>query len=468
MPPIHTLSYRGPLTNTVKLHFVAIPSVFEEIFVNESTDIKHTPGTFQRNIVIDANMETLSISFNVRKFVGTTDFCGYGGIRMFNHLNTTVNGYPGHNFLHARVPHIDIKQDSMSTFLRKASYLPICTNDSLIFEQKLYLDFGKTYFVFYDFNSAWDIDMTLTVHPSKYQALYNFEDTYCFGKMQTYIFDNFFIHCKIFLVRLSKQIPLILQWSRSSTTNKNNFECVWHGRMDVKINLNYMNLVMYNSQNEFCLPNSIITVTGVSETKEVVIGNNTQDQSVNNAESVRIKRYKGNCPDLDQSSYAIILTPSDVSRCFSRSSDFEVIRNDILNTNFQILTGGCISLDAILTHGFYVVYIMAPFYNIPMSDMWIYYSLTISKGCSKSSGMKVYFRATTSKYERFVYFEFSQERYHYIFHDYCLFSVLQFYLEKSLQECTADIEFTLSPYSQTFTFGRLDYFKVLTIHFFLE
>ena len=59
MPPIHTVSYRGPLTTTIKLYFVAILSVFEEIFVNESTDIKHIPGTFQRNIVIDANVERL-------------------------------------------------------------------------------------------------------------------------------------------------------------------------------------------------------------------------------------------------------------------------------------------------------------------------------------------------------------------------------------------------------------------------
>ena len=328
----------------------------------------------------------------------------------------------------------------------------------------MYLDFGKTYFVFYDFNSAWDIDMTLTVHPSKYQALYNFEDTYCSDKIQTYIFDNFFIHCKLSFVRLTKQIPLILQWSRSSTTNKNNFECVWHERMDVKINLNNMNLGLYNTKNELCTPNSMIVLTGVSKTEIVIIGNHTEDQSVTNAESVRIRRYKGNCPDLDQSSYAVILTPSnDVSRCLTRYTDFEVIRVAALNTKVQILTGGCVPFDAILTHGFYVVYIMAPFYNIPMLDKWIYYSLTISKGCSQSDGMKVYFRGTTSKYKH--YFELTQERYHYIFHDYCLFSVLQFYLKEPLHNCTADIEFTVSPYSQNYTFDRPDYFKVLTIQF---
>ena len=466
MPAFHTVSYRGPLTTTLKLNFVVIPSVFEELFANESADIKHTKEAFQRNIVIDANVRKLSISFKVRKFVGPTDFCGYGGIRMFNHLNTTVSRHPTHNYLQAHVQY-NTKQKSHSIYLRKASYLPICTNDSLIFERQFYLDFGKTYFVFYDFNSVWDIDVTLNVHPSKYQALYNYEETYCSDIIQTYVFNNFFILCKISLVRLTQQIPLILQWSLGSSTIfqkkvLKNFECVWQGRMDMIINQNYMNLVIFNSAKKICSPNSILFITGGSKTKTVILGKNTQNQRLLNVDSLEIKRFIGNCPDVEQSSYAIILTSSqDVSLTFSRPADFTEIRHKTIQTKYQQLADRYVSLDATMTTGLYIFYIMAPFYNIVLLNKWIFYSLTISNDCYESAQMTTYFRTSTSKQTRLVHFEFPQDRYYYAFQDYCLISVLQFYLEQFSLKCTAYIEFTMSPFARSFTFHRWNYFKVL-------
>ena len=462
LPAFHTVSYRGPLTTALKLNFDAIPSVSEELFVNESIDIKHTAGTFQRTFVIDANVERLSISFKLRKFVGPTDFCGYGGIRMFNHLNTSVNRHPRHNYLQAHVPARKTKRNRHSEFLRSAPYLPICTNDSLIFKRQFYLDFGKTYFVFYDFNSVWHMDVTLNVHPSKYQALYNYEETYCSYKIQAYIFDSFFINCKLSLVKLTQEIPLILQWSLGNIMiQKNileNFECVWHKRMDLIINQNYMNLVIFNSAKQICSPNSVLFITGASKTRTVVLGSNTQNQTIPNVESIKIKRFLGACPDLEQSSYAIILTSSqDVFLSFSRPADFFEVD---YKTKYQILTDRYVSLDATMPIGLYIFHIMTPFYDILLHNKWIFYSLIISNDCYQSAQMTIYFKTSTFEQTRLVHFEFPQDRYHYAFQDYSLISVLQFYLQRFSLECTGYIEFTISPFTRSFTVHRWKSFQV--------
>ena len=449
MPAFHTISYTGSLTTTVKLHFQPIPSVFEYLTVNESTVIKNTPGTFQRNIAIDANEERLSISFNVRKFVGATDFCNYGGIRMFNHLNASLSYHHTHRFIQAHIPYAKIKHNGMPS-LKKSIYAPICTNDSFIFERKFYLDFGTTYIVFYDFNSMWSIDLTLNVHPSKYNAIFNFQHTYCNEVAKVYKFRDFFIHCTLTLVRLTEQVPLILQWPRNSYRAgkhaSENTECVWPGIMDLTINHNYRNLRIFNKEMKLCSPTSLLHITTLYNITTVLLDKNIQNHSVSNAESFMLVTTFSNCRFMEQSSYAIILTHfSGDNRCSSSRNAFTISDDSDKTTNHKKITDQCISFDVTMRMGMYAFYFMEPFFNILYQDQWIYYSIIISEGCYRGAGVKVYFQNRFVKSSRIVHFKFTQHKYHYIWYGYGIMGVLMIHLKRILLECSAYIEMTSAP-----------------------
>ena len=465
LPAFHTISYVGSLTTTLTLHFHSIPSVFEYLTVNESTVIKHTVGTFQRNIAIDTNEERLSISFNVRKFFGATDFCGYGGIRMFNELNSSLSYHDKHNFVQAHIPYDYSKHNLTEKSVKKAIYDPICTNDSFIFQRKFYLDFGTTYLVFYDFNSIWNIDLTLNVHSSKYNAIYNFQHTYCNHGVLVFIFQDFFINCKLIVVRLTRQIPLILQWPRDSKyavkDALGNVECLWPGSMDLTFDHNYRNLIIFNSENKLCTPNNMLHITTSSNKITLLLGRNIQNQSVPNVESFTVIRSLSNCRFMEQSSYAITLTPSPgANRCSSSRTAFAPSDKYVRGTKHRQINDECVSLDVTMTKGMYLFFFMEAFFNILLQDKLVYYSLIISKGCYKGLGMKVYFQTTLAKPGRMVYFEFTQHKHHYIWYDYGIMGTLMFRLERISLECSAYIELTSSPQKKDYLSYRRPYFKV--------
>ena len=354
------------MTTTLKLHYRAVPSAIEDLYVNESMNIKHSNGTLQRTIVVDANKERLSVSFHVQRFVGPSDHCGYGGIRMFNQVKVSYAYGEHHGNLQAHIPHSNIGQKYHRQYLKSSKYFPICTNDSFIFERKFYLDFGKTYFVFYDFNSLWSIDITLTVHPSKYTALYNFEESYCDGYIDLFIFNDFFINCALRLVRLTRQVPIILQWYRDNDKIKlrkmnlqsYNIEGIWPGSMDLIITENFRNVGIFNSKSEICKSATVLLVKGLDKVTSVFLGRHTQNQSITNAESLTIRNFYGNCALLEQSSYAIILTPSSSqkdSRCISMRQNFlSKYYTYSGNRKYQTFTKECVSLiDIFPNHPFY-------------------------------------------------------------------------------------------------------------------
>ena len=467
LPAFHTISYVGSVTTTLKLHFHSIPSVFEELSVNQSTVIKHTTGTFQRNIAIDANSERLSISFKVRKFFGATDFCGFGGIRMFNQLNSSLSYHNEHGFLQAHVPYDDTKHNLNVKSMKKSKYDPICANDSFIFKREFYLDFGKTYIVFYDFNSMWNIDVTLNVHSSKYNAIFNFQDTYCNQQVDVYIFNGFFINCKLILIKLTRQVPIILQWPRNARyvgrKEQQNIECLWPGSMDLTINHSYRYLRIFNIGNKLCTPNNILHITTASDRIALLLGRNVHNHSVLNAESLIVTRSLTICPFKEQSSYVIILTPSSGNvRCHSSRIAFTARGNSAKVTNERKINDGCVSLDVTMTKGVYLFYFMEPFFNILLEDKFVYYSLIIRKGCYKNSAFKVYFQTTLAETSRMVHFEFTQRRYHYIWYSFGIMGVLMFHLERISLECSAYIELTSLPQKQDFQYSSRSYFKVST------
>ena len=442
-----------------------MPIVSEELFVNESTDIKHSRGLFQRTFVINADNAKLSVSFNVRRFFGATDFCGYGGIRMFNqiYMYTTVH----RQSLYAYVTNAGLKNRLHQQFIKNTSYDPICTNDSLVFHSKFYLDFGKTYFVFYDFSPMWNIDLTLNVHSSSYNALYDFQHSYCsHPKIQAYIFNDFFLNCYAALIKLTRQVPLIVQFSRESGTLENrgkiNFQCFWPGIMDLTINQHHRNLKVFNSEKELCTPNQIIRIAVASNITTVLIGKTTQSQTVSNAESFIVASSLGNCNAMDQTSYAVIINPSlGNARCILGDTDFTMDGSSEKTTNFKIASKDCLSLDATLTtNGIYSIYILEQSFNIPLQDNWIYYSVTINEGCIKSTKMIIYFITVVSTVSRYVHFEFPELKYHHIFYDFGNIRYLQFFLERFLPDCAVYIEFTSSTRKKSIPLYRKHFFKV--------
>ena len=424
-------------------------------------------GLFQRTFVIDAYKEKLSVSFNVRKFFGSTDFCGYGGIRMFNqaHMYTTVD----RQILYAYVTNTSLKNKLHQQFIKNTSYLPICTNDSLIFKSKFYLDFGKTYFVFYDFSPTWNIDVTLNVHSSNYNALYDFEHSYCSHKIKAYVFNDFFLNCNAVLVKLIRQVPFILQWSRESRFLENrteiNLQCFWPGIMDLTIVQNHRDLKVFNSEHELCTPNQIIRIAGVSNTTAVLIGTTTQSQTVSNAESFMVVSSLGNCYAMDQTSYVVIINPSFQStRCILSDTDFTVGGSSEKTTNYMVASKDCLTLDATLTtKGIYAIYLLEQSFNIPLQDNWIYYSVTINEGCVKSAKMLIYFITVVSTLSRYVYFEFPEFKYHHIFYDFGNLRFLQFYLERFSLDCAVYFEFTSSASKQSISLYQKRFFKVYCI-----
>ena len=474
MPAFHTISYEGPVTTILRFHYHAAPSAIEDLHVNESIDIKHSEGTFQRTIVVDANKERLSVSFDVRKFDGPSDHCGYGGIRMINQVKASYNYADKSTTLEAHIPHTNIREKlhKQYVFTKNAKYFPICTNDSLVFERKFYLDFGKTYFVFYDFNSLWSVDVTLNVHPSTYNAIYNFEEYYCTHKINMFIFKDFYINCALRLVRLTRQVPIVLQWFRDSRNfevamlkrESLDIEGTWPGSMDLMIYQNFRNIKIFTSDSQICRSKNVLLVTGLAKITSVLLGIHTQNQSISNAGSLKIRRLLGNCPFLDQGSHAIMLTPPSSQRdslCTIMRPDFQSAHYTYyVNKKYQTFTEGCVSLNVEMTSGKYELYIMEPFYNNPVQNKWIYYYLAISEQCLRGSGIKIYFYTLILKEHHVFYFKFLEGKHYYIWYDYGVYSVLYFHIERHLVECTAYIEFTSSPYRLEFPYSRKKYFKV--------
>ena len=455
----------------LKLHYNAVPSAIEELYVNESIDIKHSEGTLQRTIVVDANKERLSVSFDVRKFDGPSDYCGYGGIRMFNHVKSFVAYDLIYKKYEALIQIGNIRRKYYKQFVIKSKYFPICTNDSLIFERKFYLDFGKTYFVFYDFNSMWNIDVSLHVHPSPYIAIHNFEQSYCGGEINRFIFNDFIINCALRLVKLKRQVSFVLQWLRDSSMifqreKPIDIEGIWPGIMDLTITQNFRNVRTFDLENQLCRSAKVLLVTDLVTVTLVPLGQHTRKQSIPNAESLMIQRPWGNCPHLDQGSHVIILTPSSSQRdgrCISIYNNFSSKHFTTSgNIKYQSLTKGCISLKAAMTVGMYQLNFIEPLYNFPIANKWMYYSIAISKRCYSGSGMKIYFQSLLFKENQAFYFNFAQQRSHYIFYDYGITSTLYFHLERFRQECKADVEFTTLPYTTRGNLkGNRAHFKVL-------
>ena len=366
----------------------------------------------------------------------------------------SINRHSTHGYVQAHVPYDPIKHKTHQHFIKKTAYRPICTNDSSIFERTFYLDYGTTYIVFYDFNSVWNIDLTLSVHPSEFNALSNFEESYCNKKVQVYKFQDFVINCSFSMIKLTRQVPLLVHWSRVEVPEESIIKSVfyWPGLMDLTVNHKHRNLVVSRAQEENCTPSNALFMFGASSTTTLLLGENAHNQKVLNVDVLRVEHGIGNCPDMDQSIYNVIFTPAIVNHyCI-------LVHNNIFQppSKSQLIHSDCFKGEGTMTTGLYRLYGI----DSHVQNNWKYYSITIGEACYRGAQIKVYFRSSTLKQRRFFYYELTPNKHHHILHDYGFRRFFYFYLDRYVSQCTAYIELTPTLHNRNHQFHNRFSFKV--------
>ena len=451
------------------VHFQKIPTIFEQLTVNQSTRIQNSTGLFQRNFIIDVTDQRLSLKLTMRRFSGATDFCKYGGLRIFNHVNTarkrtapTVTAY---------VPFNKSKHNVNDYFFKNSIFFPICTNDSFIFKRRFYMSIGRTYLIFYSYNNMFNIDVTLNVYPSIYIALFNIVENYC--DLQTtdlYIFSGFYINCKILLIKFSPKVPFIVQFSGDSFISLEysygtEIDVVWPGRMDIEIYEDHRHIEAYNRAYHLCKTNAFLRIKGILGITIVQLNGSKALRRITHAESMIIHRSLHECSELHDNSYSIVFTPTvGDTRCVSSYMDYKTelfSRPSDIKLNYLTLSKTCTFLDLTIRRGDYSLYIMEAFYHIPLKDNWIYYYLIINEACNRHSGIGVALVTIDSNYKGAYYFQFPRMKSQFIFYDFGIIRFLYIHFDSLMHGCKAHVEIISTPSGKGPSLGNnLAYFKV--------
>ena len=452
------------------IRFKSIPNDFESLSVNQSVRVNSSPGIFQRNIVIDATDTPLSLMLTVQKFTGATDSCNYGGLRMYHHVSMAVTDTD--NETTAYIPYNNSKHQSYKKVSKTSDYLPICTNDSFMFNRKFHLDIGRTTLIFFSYNSMFNIDVTLTVYQSMTIALYNIETYYCHNSsIHKYIFNGFYIYCPLVVVQLTKNVPFILQWSSSANSEEpidiGSTNLLWPDRMDMTIyhDNRHIEATYKNAKGyaQICKPITYLRIDSIDGVINTPLGISHGTRTVAMAESLIIKHSNLMCKNVEYSSFSSILTPlPGNTRCVLSTSNFTVNGKSIMGSKYILLSKSCTFLDATLTRGEYSLFLMEPLYQMSqtaMNDNWVYFYLNIKESCLLDSGISVYFITETTT-ARTSYYEFPNTESQFVFHDFGLFRKLQFNLIRFLRECKAYVEILSMPASKESRSVQQNYFKV--------
>ena len=466
VPIYHSLSYRGPALMDLVVNFQKKPTIFEPLTVNQSTRIQNSTGIFQRNFIINVTDQRLSLKLTVRRFSGATDFCKYGGLRMFNHVDMAVE--PNVNKHTAYIPFDKSKHNFNDALLEKSVYFPICTNDSFIFKSRFHMDIGRTYLIFYSYNNMFNIDVTLDIYPSIYIALFNIDENYCDARLiELYMFPDFYINCKTLLIKFSRKVPFIVQFSGDSfiplkDSYREDTEFIWPGRMAIEVYDDQRNIEAYKTANHLCKTNSFLRITGTLGITKVPLNGSRAARRIPHAESLIIYRSFHECIELPDNSYSIVFTPTvGDTRCVSSYMDYKTkifSRTSDFKLNYLTLTKTCTFLDLTIIRGVYVLYIMEAFYHLPLGDNWIYYYLNFNEACNRRSGIGVSLVTIDSRHTGVFYFQFPRMKSQFVFHDFGIIRFLYFHIGSFLQGCKANVEIISTPSAKGHTF--VESFKV--------
>ena len=471
VPIYHNLSYRGPALMHLVVHFQKIPTNFEPLNVNQSTKIQNSTGVFQQNFFIDVTDKRLSLKLTVRRFSGATDFCKYGGLYMFNHIDMALKTTA--KSVTAYIPFNKSKHKFNKSLLKKTILFPICTNDSFIFKRRFHLDIGRTYLIFYSYNNMFNIDVTLDVYPSIYVALFNIDENYCDAQtIDLFMFADFYINCNMLLIKLLHKVPFIVQFSgdsfiRLEDSYRTDTDFVWPGRMGMEIYEDHRHIEAYNTENHLCKTNAFLRVTDTLGITDVLLNGSKTERRIAHAEYLMIHRSLHECSELHDNSYSIVLTPTvGDTRCVSSYIDYKTklySRTSDNKLNYLTLTKTCTFLDLTIIRGIYKLYIMEAFYHLPLEDNWNYYYVIINEACNQRSGIAVSLVTIDSRYKGIYYFQFPRMKSQFIFRDFGIIRLLYFHIGSLLKGCKAYIEIISTPSAKGHTFVNnihAGYFKV--------
>ena len=453
VPIYHSLSYRGPALMDLVVHFQKIPTIFEPLTVNQSTRIQNLTGIFQRNFIIDVTDQRLSLKFTVRRFSGVTDFCKYGGLSMFNHVDMAVEPNVKKHIAH--IPFDKSKHNVNESLLQNAVYFPICTNDSFIFKSRFHMDLGQTYLIFYSYNNMFTIDVTLDIYPSIYIALFNIDENYCDAQMiELYKFSDFYINCEMLLIKFLRKVPFIVQFSGDSfiplkDSYRKDPDFLWPGRMAIEVYDDQRNIEAYNTDNHLCKTNAFLRIKGTLGITNVQLNGSRTTRRITHAESLIIHRSFYECIELHDTSYSIAFNPTvGDTRCVSSYMNYntKLFSSTFVNKlKYLTLTKPCTFLDLTITRGNYVLYIMEAFYQSPVADNWIYYYLKLNEDCNRRSGIGVSLVTMDARYTGVFYFQFPRMKSQFVFYDFGMIRFLYFHIDSFLQGCKAIVEIISTP-----------------------
>ena len=433
--PLHSIYYIGlPLTH-IQLTYKVIPTIVEYIKFNVSTNVKHHTGTFQRNIEIDVTQQPVAIQLSVRKFTGYTDSCKYGGIRMYHRLSMAIPPeYLTQRFVAAHVPY-DSKEHSPNKIElnREDEYIQACTNDSIIFKKMFYLDFGTTNIVFYGYSSMFEIDLNLTVYPSNYICVFNFEVRYCGKSIHIYVYKSFIINCLLQTIQLTQQIRLNLQWSGSRVATSDYTEMLWPGIMDITVDCNYLSykaVVINTGSVKGCIIYDSLRITGLHKDTIITLlwKGNVNHYFVPDAESLMIKRRQDECNRISTIQYSVFFDPVyGDSFCPKTQTDFPSATGE----RYRMLTKSCVLMDLIFLYRAHMLYVTGAYNRYPTRNTWIYFYVSINKHCFRSTDILVYYSVVNLMTATVEHFHFTPGQSQFLFYDYGLvrkFTIMQYLL----------------------------------------
>ena len=443
---MHSIYYIASPLSHIRLDYKVIPTPVEYVRFNTSINIKHLTGTFQRNIEIDATQQPVAIQLSERNFTGYTDSCKYGGIRMYHRLSMAVQpDYLHRSVVEARVPY-DSKEHSQSMIKlnRRDEFLRACTNDSIIFKNLFHLDFGITNIILYGYNSMFQIDLNFTVYPSIYISAFNFERRYCGKLINIYIFKSYIINCFMQAIQLTQQIRFSLQWSGDGVARRDKTEWIWPGRMTMTVNCSYLPyhaVRQINGPGISCNVSNKLRITALHKNTKIILtaARKVIHHTVHDTESLNIERRTDDCRFIARVQYRVYLDPvPGGNRCPKTQTDF----TSATRLKYRQMSKSCVLIDLIFSRGDHIVYVSGALYRYPQRNSWIYFYLHISQQCDRSTEILVYYTTEMALRQSTDHYQFTPGKSKFVFYDFGVFRVLQFYLRRRSWVCTAFFQMT--------------------------
>ena len=387
---------------------------------------------------------------------------------MYHRMSMAVHPeYLNQRFVEAHVPYARYKHSSNKIEInRQDEYLQACTNDSIIFKKMFHLDFGTTNIVFYGYSSMFEIDLNLTVYPSNYISVFNFELRYCRKSIKIYIFKSFILNCVLQTIQLTRKVRFKLQLSGGRVPADLYTELLWPGRMNITVDCNYLfykAVVLSKGRVKDCLISDNLWINGLYKDTIIFLlwKANVSQYFVSDTESLMIKRRPDDCNRISTVQYSVFLDPVQGDKlCPKTQTNFTSATIE----QYRILTKSCVLIDLIFPYREHMLYITGAYNRYPPRNNWIYFYLSINEQCFRSTDISVYYSVVKMMATSDHHFHFTPGKSQFLFYDYGIYRKFQFQLRRRSRFCTAFFQMTEVTPHNTFQYFLIFPRYVLKCH----